>query len=123
MSLQSPEKSSFERPAAHIATAADPEKGNEAAESKKAGTNSPLQDSSSEDLSDANKGVEEPPRPVRGVLWALVVVSILSSTFLFSLDNTIVVSETTLGTTREDQLLKRNTGCCATPNCSTFQLS
>ena len=30
------------------------------------------------------------PRPVKGLLWALVVVAILSSTFLFSLDNTVV---------------------------------
>ena len=32
----------------------------------------------------------EAPRNVKGVLWAVVVLSILSSTFLFSLDNTIV---------------------------------
>ncbi|MCJ1244004.1 hypothetical protein MMC30_001201 [Trapelia coarctata] len=32
----------------------------------------------------------KPPRNVTGLLWGLVVVSILSSTFLFSLDNTIV---------------------------------
>lgn len=31
-----------------------------------------------------------PPRKVTGFKWALVVLSILSSTFLFSLDNTIV---------------------------------
>ncbi|ETN44952.1 uncharacterized protein HMPREF1541_09827 [Cyphellophora europaea CBS 101466] len=31
-----------------------------------------------------------PTRPVKGPLWVLVVISILSSTFLFSLDNTIV---------------------------------
>lgn len=30
------------------------------------------------------------PRNVKGFLWALVVLAILSSTFLFSLDNTIV---------------------------------
>lgn len=30
------------------------------------------------------------PRPVKGILWALVVVAVLSSTFLFSLDNTVV---------------------------------
>jgi hypothetical protein len=34
--------------------------------------------------------VLKPPRDVKGLTWALVVVSILSSTFLFSLDNTIV---------------------------------
>ena len=32
----------------------------------------------------------KPPRNVTGPLWGLVVLSILSSTFLFSLDNTIV---------------------------------
>ena len=31
-----------------------------------------------------------PPRPVHGVRWVLVVIAILSSTFLFSLDNTVV---------------------------------
>ena len=30
------------------------------------------------------------PRPVKGLLWMLVVAAILSSTFLFSLDNTVV---------------------------------
>jgi Major Facilitator Superfamily len=34
--------------------------------------------------------VEAPPRDVHGAKWALVVVAILSSIFLFSLDNTIV---------------------------------
>lgn len=43
----------------------------------------------------AEKGlsVDEPPaspRPVKGILWILVLVAILSSTFLFSLDNTVV---------------------------------
>ncbi|KAI9805868.1 MAG: hypothetical protein M1825_000482 [Sarcosagium campestre] len=33
---------------------------------------------------------EESPRKVHGFLWGLTVVSILSSTFLFALDNTIV---------------------------------
>lgn len=33
---------------------------------------------------------EAPPRTVSGVKWALVVFSILSSTFLFALDNTVV---------------------------------
>ena len=31
-----------------------------------------------------------PPRPVHGVRLVLVVIAILSSTFLFSLDNTVV---------------------------------
>lgn len=34
--------------------------------------------------------VEAPPRDISGMKWALVVLSILSSTFLFALDNTIV---------------------------------
>ncbi|KAL8927227.1 MAG: hypothetical protein Q9208_002403 [Pyrenodesmia sp. 3 TL-2023] len=43
----------------------------------------------------AEKAVEpaqeqKPPRDVHGVIWVLVVLSILSSTFLFALDNTIV---------------------------------
>ena len=48
------------------------------------------------DESSAEKGLPgssqaaSPPRNVTGLLWALVVFSILSSTFLFSLDNTIV---------------------------------
>lgn len=33
---------------------------------------------------------EEPPRKVKGPLWILVVTAILSSVFLFALDNTIV---------------------------------
>lgn len=33
---------------------------------------------------------EKPPRDIYGVRWALVVCAILSSTFLFALDNTIV---------------------------------
>lgn len=32
----------------------------------------------------------KPSRNVKGILWFLIVLSILSSTFLFSLDNTIV---------------------------------
>ena len=39
--------------------------------------------------SEAN-GAPASPRPVKGALWVLVVVAILSSTFLFSLDNTVV---------------------------------
>lgn len=37
-----------------------------------------------------NGNNQKPLRDVKGVLWVLVVLSILSSTFLFSLDNTIV---------------------------------
>ncbi|KAH6670424.1 major facilitator superfamily domain-containing protein [Halenospora varia] len=44
---------------------------------------------------DAEKGTAEPtpeapPRDISGIKWAVVVLSILSSTFLFALDNTIV---------------------------------
>ena len=51
--------------------------------------------SSTSDGALAEKGPEfaelpASPRPVKGVLWVLVVVAILSSTFLFSLDNTVV---------------------------------
>jgi hypothetical protein len=35
---------------------------------------------------------ELPPRGISGLKWALVVLSILSSTFLFALDNTIVAN-------------------------------
>ncbi|KAI9677145.1 MAG: hypothetical protein M1829_002719 [Trizodia sp. TS-e1964] len=35
-------------------------------------------------------GPDKPPRTVSGWVWGLVVLSILSSTFLFALDNTIV---------------------------------
>ena len=35
-------------------------------------------------------GEEKSPRDVHGLVWVLVVISILSSTFLFALDNTIV---------------------------------
>ena len=33
---------------------------------------------------------QNPPRDIHGVKWFLLVLSILSSTFLFALDNTIV---------------------------------
>lgn len=51
--------------------------------------------SSMGDTSDAEKAVEpvEPersPRDVHGIRWALAVFSVLVSTFLFALDNTIV---------------------------------
>jgi len=32
----------------------------------------------------------KPPRDIEGIRWAIVVIAILSSTFLFALDNTIV---------------------------------
>ncbi|KAH0537074.1 hypothetical protein FGG08_006115 [Glutinoglossum americanum] len=41
--------------------------------------------------SQPHKGdTEVPPRTVKGFVWALVVLAILSSTFLFALDNTVV---------------------------------
>ena len=43
-----------------------------------------------EKSSPPGEGLSEPPRKIRGFLWAVVVSAILSSTFLFSLDNTIV---------------------------------
>lgn len=33
---------------------------------------------------------ESPPRKAKGIVWALIVVAVLSSCFLFALDNTIV---------------------------------
>ena len=33
---------------------------------------------------------EQPPRTVKGFVWALVVLAILLSTFLFALDNTVL---------------------------------
>ena len=33
---------------------------------------------------------EKPPRDLHGIIWILVVVSVLSADFLFALDNTIV---------------------------------
>ncbi|KAH8674491.1 major facilitator superfamily domain-containing protein [Tricladium varicosporioides] len=38
----------------------------------------------------AEPAPEAPPRDISGIKWAIVVLSILSSTFLFALDNTIV---------------------------------
>lgn len=62
------------------------------------GANTPPGTSSSTNPSDASmveksldfRGEQKPPRDVHGFLWALVVLSILSTTFLFGLDNTIV---------------------------------
>ena len=58
---------------------------------------SPLASSRSSDHGDmalAEKGLEpmdeKPPRDIHGIKWALAVISILISTFLFALDNTIV---------------------------------
>ncbi|KIX09423.1 uncharacterized protein Z518_00503 [Rhinocladiella mackenziei CBS 650.93] len=49
-----------------------------------------VQGISSSGSSTDSKEDQSAPRKVHGILWGLVVVSILSSTFLFSLDNTIV---------------------------------
>ena len=46
------------------------------------------------DMALAEKGLgpanDKPPRDIHGIKWALAVISILISTFLFALDNTIV---------------------------------
>ena len=34
--------------------------------------------------------LEGPPRKAKGIVWGLIVVAVLSSCFLFALDNTIV---------------------------------
>lgn len=49
-----------------------------------------LRDSNSVEKSLETVEPAKAPRNVSGPLWCLVVLSILSSTFLFSLDNTIV---------------------------------
>ncbi|KAI4204591.1 MAG: hypothetical protein LQ346_001601 [Caloplaca aetnensis] len=59
------------------------------------GTLTPSGMSTFSDPALAEKAVEppseqKPPRDVHGVIWVLIVLSILSSTFLFALDNTIV---------------------------------
>ena len=66
------------------------------------GTNAPAKgdatpsgESNVSDAASAEKAIEpveeqKSPRNVHGIVWALCVLSILSSTFLFALDNTIV---------------------------------
>lgn len=59
------------------------------------GTFTPSGMSNISDPALAEKAVEpaeeqKPPRDAHGVVWVLIVLSILSSTFLFALDNTIV---------------------------------
>lgn len=49
-----------------------------------------LSDAASAEKAVEPVGEQKPPRDVHGIAWVLVVVSILSSTFLFALDNTIV---------------------------------
>lgn len=49
----------------------------------------PVIESSSSSQNDESK-VQHVPRNMNGIVWTLMVISILSSTFLFSLDNTIV---------------------------------
>ncbi|KAL8828412.1 MAG: hypothetical protein Q9170_006611 [Blastenia crenularia] len=62
---------------------------------KTPGTVTPSGTSNISDPALAEKAVEpapeqRPPRDAHGFLWVLIVLSILSSTFLFALDNTIV---------------------------------
>ena len=58
------------------------------------GTITPSGKSNMSDSASAEKAVEpieeQKPRRPQGIVWVLVVLSILSSTFLFALDNTIV---------------------------------
>ena len=54
-----------------------------------------MSSSSSENGAEAEKGVtpadpEKPPRDIHGIKWGFAVFSVLASTFLFALDNTIV---------------------------------
>lgn len=49
-----------------------------------------LSDAASAEKAVEPVGEQKPPRDVHGIAWVLVVISILSSTFLFALDNTIV---------------------------------
>ncbi|KND89162.1 putative HC-toxin efflux carrier TOXA [Tolypocladium ophioglossoides CBS 100239] len=53
--------------------------------------NVPLQEKSPEEAADAS------PREIHGILWFLVVIGILSSIFLYSLDNTVVADITPVG--------------------------
>lgn len=52
--------------------------------------NSNMSDAASAEKAVEPVGEPKPPREVHGIVWALVVLSMLSSTFLFALDNTIV---------------------------------
>lgn len=56
------------------------------------GGSSNISDTASSDAEKAVEPLEEQksPRDVHGFIWVIVVISILSSTFLFALDNTIV---------------------------------
>ncbi|SPQ26873.1 cd867ba1-2a8a-411d-a580-4cd420b027f1 [Thermothielavioides terrestris] len=60
------------------------------------------------DTGNATAGTEldASPRKIHGVLWALVVVSILSSIFLYSLDNTVVADITPTAVNEFGDVLK-----------------
>ncbi|KAL8818504.1 MAG: hypothetical protein Q9191_007928 [Dirinaria sp. TL-2023a] len=47
-------------------------------------------ESTGEKGSEGSTELHTPPRQIRGIKWLIVVSSILSTTFLFSLDNTVV---------------------------------
>ena len=55
-----------------------------------ANTPTALEDYADEKAAPMDAAPEGPPRKVKGIVWVVVVIAILSSTFLFALDNTIV---------------------------------
>ena len=71
-----------------------PENGSHAARGFNSSPQASSQSSEHGDVALAEKGTqpvdEIPPRDIHGIKWALAVISILLSTFLFALDNTIV---------------------------------
>ena len=52
--------------------------------------NGSLQDPIADEKATAAQENEVPPRQITGIRWIIVVIAILSSTFLFALDNTVV---------------------------------
>lgn len=58
-------------------------------ESEDVSENTSINDLDAEKQQDA-QAPESPPREITGIRWVIVVLAILSSTFLFALDNTIV---------------------------------
>ena len=71
-----------------LAVLQSPAHGNAQSASKAASTNSNVEAASVEKNLEP-VGAEKPPREITGIAWGLVVLSILMSTFLFALDNTI----------------------------------
>lgn len=71
-----------------------PENASDAARGLESSPQPSLQSSENGDIALAEKGFgpvnEKTPRDIHGIKWALAVLSILISTFLFALDNTIV---------------------------------